>query len=576
MFEAAELGHVLGKRGYDELEPKLRLELLGLQQKLRAAGFPVIVVFAGVDGAGKSETVNLLNSWLDPRWTHTHAYAAPSDEERERPGFWRYWRDMPPKGKIGFFLSSWYSKPLTEHVYGEISEAELEQRLLRIRTFERILTEDGALILKFWMHLDKKGQKQRLESLQRDPLKSWRVTERDWKHFRMYGRFIATAERVIMRTSTGEAPWHIVEGRDARYREVTVATMLRDAITKHIEQQEALARLKAEQAAAEAAERTSASRRRTKPPEELVEVEDLDVDEGEDLAKEVDEGTIVELMPTTILQSLDMTQALGKKDYNRALGQQQGRAAELFREARGRGLSAILVFEGWDAAGKGGSIRRLTSALDARDYSVIPIAAPTDEERAQHYLWRFWRHLSRAGRVTIFDRSWYGRVLVERIEGFASEREWMRAYGEINHFEERLLEHGIVLCKFWLHITKEEQLARFKAREETPFKRWKLTEEDWRNREKWDDYEVAVNEMIARCSTRIAPWTLVEANDKRFARVKVVTTFADALERALSGGQTGTAIPAAPAEAGDEPETHTKHKVKQRGKTKGKRRSSKS
>jgi polyphosphate kinase 2 (PPK2 family) len=228
-----------------------------------------------------------------------------------------------------------------------------------------------------------------------------------------------------------------------------------------------------------------------------------------------------------------MKLSVGKQAYDQQLNKYQGELNLLHRQALKSGVSTLVVFEGWDAAGKGGSIRRCTAALDARHYEVIPFAAPTDEERAHHYLWRFWRHLGRAGRVTFFDRSWYGRVLVERVEGFASEKEWMRAYAEINDFEEQLVEHGIVLVKYWLHITKEEQLARFNQRAELPWKRWKLSDEDWRNRDKWDPYELAVNDMIARTSTRLAPWTLVEANDKRFTRIKVLQTLCERLEKAV-------------------------------------------
>jgi len=234
----------------------------------------------------------------------------------------------------------------------------------------------------------------------------------------------------------------------------------------------------------------------------------------------------------TILASLNMDRKLAKKAYNEALTICQGRINKAHRAALAKGISTIVVFEGWDAAGKGGAIRRAAAALDARHYRVHQIAAPTDEERAQHYLWRFWRHLDRAGRVTIFDRTWYGRVLVERVEGFATEDEWRRAYAEINDFEDQLVQHGIVLLKYWIHITAQEQLARFKDREQVPYKRWKITDEDWRNRGRWMDYEVAVHDMIERTSTRIAPWTLVEGNDKLYARVRVLESLADALEKA--------------------------------------------
>jgi polyphosphate kinase 2 (PPK2 family) len=237
--------------------------------------------------------------------------------------------------------------------------------------------------------------------------------------------------------------------------------------------------------------------------------------------------------PLTILSSLDMSQAVSKKAFATDLEKYQGRLNLLQRKAEQKGVSTILVFEGLDAAGKGGAIRRVTGALDARSYQVIPIAAPTDEERAHHYLWRFWRQLSRAGRLTIFDRSWYGRVLVERVEGFATEREWRRAYSEITEFEEQLVDHGIVLMKYWVHISQDEQLRRFKAREKARYKRWKLTDEDWRNRAKWADYERAVNDMVERTSTRLAPWTLVEGNDKYFARLKVLKTACRSIRLAI-------------------------------------------
>jgi AMP-polyphosphate phosphotransferase len=288
----------------------------------------------------------------------------------------------------------------------------------------------------------------------------------------------------------------IVEGQDARYRSLTVGEAIRDAVRQ---------RLSDRQSQIGVAARSSARRASSRRPA---------------------------ASGVSILSSLDMSRK-GPKKGDAAIEEQQGRLNLLERKARAKGVSTVLVFEGCDAAGKGGAIRRVTAALDARDYRVIPIAAPTDEERAQHYLWRFWRHLGRAGGVTLFDRSWYGRVLVERVEGFASEKEWMRAYAEINQFEDQLADRGIVVVKYWLHVTKDEQLRRFKEREATPYKQWKLTPEDWRNREKWPDYERAVNDMIERTSTRNAPWTLVEANDKNFARIKVLKTVCDRLEKRL-------------------------------------------
>ena len=514
MFRTAELGQKVSKSEFNQREPLMRQALLEVQANLRISSrFPVIILFAGVDGGGKGDTVNLLNEWMDPRWLITRAYDKPSDEERDRPDYWRFWRDLPPTGHIGLFLSSWYSQPILRRVYEKDDEATFDDRLDRILAFEKALADDGALILKFWMHLSRDAQKRRLKKLEKDPLTNWRVTQQDWDHWNIYDHFEEAAERTIMRTSTGTAPWTIVEGVDPCFRSLTVGEIVRDEIAKHLEATRKKALLEEELAAEYTAEQQIA---------------------GEVVAG-ADTPATFPLRGATVLSSLDMSLHLSKPDYKKKLKVCQARLNQLHRQALKKKISTILMFEGPDAAGKGGAIRRVTAALDARHYQVLPIAAPTDEERAHHYLWRFWRHLSRAGRINIFDRSWYGRVLVERVEGFASEDEWKRAFAEINEFEEQLTDHGILLLKYWVHISKDEQLARFKSREETPHKRWKLTEEDWRNREKWDDYEWAVNDIVEHTSTHSAPWVLVEGNDKRFSRIKVISTFCDRLEAILDG-----------------------------------------
>ena len=497
MFEAAELGRKVSDEDYKAEVPDIRAQLLEAQYRLKNTPFPVIVVFAGVDGAGKGETANLLNAWMDPRGVVTRAYDKPSDEELERPRNWRYWRDLPSSGQVGVFLSAWYSQPILDRVYDVIDEDTFERRLQRTRIFERKLADDGALLLKFWMHLGKSDQKRRLKTLEKDPNHSWRVTKTDWKHYKRYDRFVTAAETALHKTGVGQTPWMIVEGGDANYRELTFGRCVADAINRHADDIE-----RGDRRHVAASTQTLA---------------------GQELG----------LGMQTVVSTLDLDQRLKKQAYKKALEMGQARLNRLFRKARDKGLSVVTVFEGSDAAGKGGAIRRTTAALDARNYQVIPIAAPTDEERGHHYLWRFWRHIPRAGRFTVFDRSWYGRVLVERVEGFATEAEWMRAYGEITDFEEQLDESGTLVIKFWLQVSKDEQLARFKAREETPYKQYKLTDEDWRNCEKWDEYELAVNDMVERTSTQFAPWTLIEANDKRFARVKVLNTVCDRLEKAL-------------------------------------------
>lgn len=505
MFRTAELGQKLSKQEFKEIEPTLRQELLLLQRQLRVLGkTPVIVVFAGVDGGGKSATVALLNAWMDARWLINRAYREPSDEENERPEFWRYWRDLPPRGRIGLFLSSWYSRPVLDRAYNTISVEQLDKRLDRIVAFENALVDDGALILKFWMHLSRPAQKTRLKSLQKDPLLSWQVTDKDWDHWRMYDSFIEAAERTIMRTHTGKSPWSIVEGVEHGFRSVAVCTQLRDTLQKQI----VMVQQEHKQPAA--------------------------------YSQDDEPGVgAVPVQPKTVFYTLPMDQALEKKAYREKLKAAQAQLNLLHRQALAKNISSIMVFEGPDAAGKGGAIRRLIAALDPHIYQVLPFAAPSDEERARHYLWRFWRHLSRAGHCTLFDRSWYGRVLVERVEGFAGESEWRRAYAEINDFEDQLTEHGIVLIKFWIHITEQEQLARFQHRSETPHKRWKLTDEDWRNREKWHEYELAAHDMVQYTSTKKAPWTLVSGNNKYFARLQVIHTVVDAFKRALPAKKGG-------------------------------------
>jgi polyphosphate:AMP phosphotransferase len=404
---------------------------------------------------------------------------------------WRFWRALPPKGKIGVFLGSWYTWPILNRVKGKTEAADLEQSLERAKRLEKMLVDEGALIIKFWLHLSKEKQANRFKELEKNPLTRWRVTKRDWKHFEQYDKFREVHEIVIRHTSTAEAPWLIVEGEDARYRSLTVGKTILKAIRERLQ---------------------------------LV---------NSPLPKTMAPPLIPPIDNLHLLKTLDMTQSLDKNNYKTKLEKYQARLAELTRDPKFKYMSVIAVFEGNDAAGKGGSIRRITSALDARYYQVIPIAAPTDEERAQPYLWRFWRHLPRKGRVTIFDRSWYGRVLVERVEGFCAETDWMRAYSEINDFEAQMVRHHLLVVKFWLAITKDEQLRRFTDREKTGFKNYKITEEDWRNREKWELYEQAVCDMVDRTSTMLAPWTLVEANDKNFARAKVLKTLCDQIEAKL-------------------------------------------
>jgi polyphosphate:AMP phosphotransferase len=497
MFETAELGRSVGREEFEAELPKLRLELLEAQRDLQKAGVPVVVLLAGADGAGKGETVTRVLEWLDARGLDTHAFGAPTDEERERPRWWRYWMRLPPKGRIGIFFGSWYSEPLVERAFGRLSRARYDRMLSENAFFEQMLAEDGALVVKLWIHLSKKALRRRLRRLEGDPATRFKVTKADWKHFRKYDRYIEASEHAIRRTDTSHAPWLLVEATDERYRDLMAGRTL-------------LERFKSRLAEAAPARGAAAPAGSPAPPPVLSREASL-----------------------TILDRVDLKRRLLPEVYERRLEKAQGRLGRLVRAAFEKKRSSVVVFEGWDAAGKGGNIRRMTAAMDPRTYRVISVAAPTDEEKARHYLWRFWRHVPRAGYVTVYDRSWYGRVLVERVEGFARPDEWSRAYLEINDFEQQLAAHGTVLAKFWLHIDAKEQLRRFRERESVAWKRHKIGPEDWRNREKWDAYEEAVSDMIARTSTTQAPWTLVAANDKRIARVQVVEHLCKRFEEAL-------------------------------------------
>jgi len=485
MFETAELGRRLNKAEFESKLPALRSQLLDAQFKMRGRKSSVIVIVSGADGAGKSELVQRLNEWLDPRGVETHAFWDESDEERERPPYWRFWRAMPARGRIGIFFGSWFTAPIIQRVRGKIKRRQFEAELERIVAFEKMLAVDGVLILKFWLHLSRKEQRRALERLEEKN----RATPTDWKHFRLYKKFRLVSDQAVCATNSRMAPWHVIEATDRRYREFTVGSILLKTLKENFQ-------------AKPTAKPAPPQKRRGKPAD-------------------------------SILDGVDLKQKLTDKEYRQSLERLQARLGKLAWVAREKKRSLVMVFEGWDAAGKGSAIRRVTWAMDPRLYRVVGVAAPTDEERAHHYLWRFWRHMPRSGRMTIFDRSWYGRVLVERVEGFARPQEWGRAYQEINEFEEQLTEGGNIVAKFWVHIGADEQLRRFKERQTIAHKQYKITEEDWRNREKWDDYKLAVDEMVARCSPPTAPWTLVAGNDKKFARIQILKTIVERLEASL-------------------------------------------
>lgn len=494
MFESAEIGHVIDKASYAAEVPALREALLEVQYELQQqARFPVIVLINGVEGAGKGETVKLLNEWMDPRLIEVRTFDQQSDEELAHPPAWRYWRLLPAKGRMGVFFGNWYSQMLQDRVQGEIKNARLDQAMDAAQRLEQMLCDEGAVIFKFWFHLSEKQMHKRLRKQKDDPQHSWRFSPLNWEQSKTYGKFVRYGERILRRTSRDFAPWYVIEGADPRYRSLMVGRILLEGLQAALKNQ----KLAIPQAHAAPLVATADNR--------------------------------------NVLDNMDLSQQLSKDDYEQQLEDEQARFAELLSDKRFRQHSLVAVFEGNDAAGKGGAIRRVAAALDPRQYNIVPIAAPTEDERAQPYLWRFWRQIPELGKFSIFDRSWYGRVLVERVEGFCTPTDWLRAYSEINDFEEQLCDAGVIVVKFWLAIDQATQLERFEAREKVPFKRYKITDDDWRNRKKWPQYREAVGDMVDRTSSEIAPWTLVEANDKKFARVKVLRTLNEAIEAAFAG-----------------------------------------
>ncbi len=479
MFESAELAHAVTKIAYRREEPKLRAKLLDAQYDLKQnASFATLILIAGVEGAGKGQTIHQLNGWMDPRFVLTNGFAEPSDEERERPQQWRYWKALPPKGSAGVFFGAWHTEPILARVAGELGAGGFARKIDEIVRLEKMLAEEGLLLLKYWFHVSKKVQKKNLAQLGEKPP----------PHYR---RLLKVSEEFVRRTSSAEAPWIVVPAAEKRFRALTFGRHLLAALRERLDEKP------------------------VKRP----------ADKQPPLAAPADR--------LNVLRALKLDQPMGRADYRKQLEKLQQRLNELSRDKRMRKLSVVAAFEGNDAAGKGGAIRRLRSALNPVHMGVYPVGAPTDEESARPFLWRFWRHVPLRGHTAIYDRSWYGRVLVERVEGFAAPGEWQRAYGEINDFEAQLTSAGYVVHKFWLAIDPDEQLRRFEARKGTPHKRFKITEEDWRNREKWPLYAAAVEDMISLTSTEAEPWTLVESNSKRFSRVKILRTLADRLETEL-------------------------------------------
>lgn len=488
MLEQMDLSKKIGKAEYKETMENLTVTLGKLQRDCQKAGIPIMIVFEGFDAAGKGMQIGKLIQAFDPRGFEVFAVKKETDEEKFYPYMKRFWMKTPEKGKIAIFDTSWYRRVLEERFEKQLSKKELNQTFHTIVAFEKELTDDGQLIIKLFLTISQKEQKKRFEKLVSSKETIWRVTKEDWKRNEGYKAYQAVNEEMLKRSDTEYAPWTIVEATDRRYATIKIYKTVIEAMERALKNQ----------------------------------VDKGSADAEIDLSKE-----------TTVLNRVDLSLSYSKEKYEKKKRKLQKELTKLHGELYRRRIPVVLCFEGWDAGGKGGAIRRLTQALDPRGFVVNPTAAPNDWERKHHYLWRFWCKMPKSGHIAIFDRTWYGRVMVERIEGFCTSKEWKRAYKEINDMETQLTESGAIVLKFWMQIDKEEQERRFRERQENPDKQWKITDEDWRNREKWDLYEKAVEEMIIKTSTPEAPWIIVEGNNKYYARIKVLEEVIHAIKRRL-------------------------------------------
>ena len=519
MLEKVDLTKKISKEEYKEKMPQLESKLGRLQRECKALGIPVLIVFEGFGAAGKGLQIGHLIQSMDPRGFEVHPVKNETEEERMHPFMWRFWTKTPARGRIAIFDGSWYRKVLIDRFEKRTKAKDLPAAFHSINSFEQQLADDGNLIIKLFLDIDKKEQKKRFDKLAKNKETAWRVSQGDRERNAHYDEYAALMEDMLFNTDTDYAPWTIVESMDRRFATLKIYTTVIKAMADQIEkvQQQNIAKAveKADKAEAEGVVRKKAT----------------NGDEIEEIAREADAQ--MKDLQVSILSKADLSLSYTREEYKEKLDKLQKKMEKLHGELYRRRIPVVLGFEGWDAGGKGGAIKRLTAKMDARGYVVNPTASPNDIEKAHHYLWRFWRAMPKDGHVAIFDRTWYGRVMLERIEGFCTTEEWKRAYKEINDMEKDLYNAGAIVIKFWMHIDKDEQERRFKERQENPEKQWKITDEDWRNREKWDQYEDAVNEMLMRTSTDYAPWVVVEGNSKYYARVKVLQTVVDAIEKRL-------------------------------------------
>lgn len=476
----------------EEIKQRLKAaeeKLSHQQMKLKEKKLPVLVLIEGWGAAGKGSAIGQIIKNIDPRFFKVFSMpSTPTEEERRRPFLYRFFEKIPEAGKFTFLDSGWMDQIMKERLDGTLDDKAYAQRVDSVKRFERGLTDNGYLVLKFFFHISKKEQKRRIDELLEDKDTAWRVSPGDLHQNKHYEECLDAFDRYLDDTNTPSAPWYIIDSKSKKFAELQVMETLCMGIETALH--------------------------------------------NESLAVPLLQNAFP-LVKMPKLKDVPLDKTMGEEEYKKELKELQAKLGQLHNRLYRKRVPVIIGYEGWDAAGKGGNIKRLTGALDPRGFEVHPIASPEPHEKARHYLWRFWTRLPKDGHIAIFDRTWYGRVMVERLEGFCSENDWQRAYYEMNEFEQELANWGAVILKFWVQIDKDTQLARFTDRQNTPSKQWKITNEDWRNREKWDLYEQAVDEMLQKTSTTYAPWHILESVDKKYARIKALKIVIEALEKAL-------------------------------------------
>ena len=484
MPDAIDLNKTMDKKTYKQILADLEKRLAALQLEIQRQRIPVVICFDGMGASGKGTLMRRIVHPLDPRLFNVHPMGNVSEDMKMRPFLYPYWINMPSKGRIAIFDRSWCRNLLPERQSKlNMSEQEKSAYYDDVNAFEKQLTDDGTVVIKLFLHISQAEQRARMARWAENPDTAWRVNEGDLAHYDINK---AVFDDMIKRSNRSESPWHSIEANDPQYAAIKILNIVVACLEDGI--------------AAKSAAAAEKTKHGAPPPRHAV------------------------------LRAADPLLSISDMDYKAKLSYYQNKMNSLGSKLYAKRRSVVVVYEGWDAAGKGGSIKRVTAELDPRGYEVIPIAAPSREQLDHHYLWRFHKKTPKDGHIAIFDRSWYGRVLVERVEGLSSKDVWMRAYQEINDMERHWANHGIIIFKFWIDIDKDEQLRRFQARAQNPAKAHKLTDEDWRNRDKWDAYAQAMKDMIARTGTAYAPWTIIDSNNKKLARIKTLALMTTELE----------------------------------------------